>query len=232
MLRITRILLIIISISLISACQTSSRKDQAAVNEDITYLAKTDIDTVADTHYRRAQVHLKTLALKLYKRNPRFCQSATGLDDCVNQIFAQAPSGELTSSCPNGLVCMETALKPDYAGDRVKLLMAGMKRMIDASYNFKTSFYVIDQLDAQKLYNSARNIEIVVWRMKHHVDGRGNVYILSNATNGNVENLSFERLFGKLISLQDTMASIVDEQQHRLVKNIIQRLATAVFLPI
>jgi hypothetical protein len=217
---------------LISACQTSPQQNQDGAENDISYLAKTDIDTVTDTHYRSAQAHLMTLAVKLYRRNPRYCQAAAGLDSCVKKISAHRTSDTLAQRCPNGLECMKQALEQDFSGDRIELLVAGMQRMIDASYNFKSSFYITDQLDGQKLYNSARNIEIVVWRMKHHIDKHGKVLILSNGTGRGVENLSFERLFGKLISLQDTMATIVNEQQHRLVKNIIQRLATAVFLPI
>jgi hypothetical protein len=48
---------------------------------------------------------------------------------------------------------------------------------------------------------------------------------------GEIKNLSFERLFGKLISLQDTMALIVSERKDRVIKNVIQFVGMA-FLPV
>lgn len=45
-------------------------------------------------------------------------------------------------------------------------------------------------------------------------------------------NISYERLFGKMIAMQDTMAVIVAGKTNRTISKVIQRMATAVFLPI
>jgi hypothetical protein len=47
-----------------------------------------------------------------------------------------------------------------------------------------------------------------------------------------VQNLSFEREFGKLINSLDVLSKIVASKNDRTVTKVIQSLATAVFLPI
>jgi len=124
------------------------------------------------------------------------------------------------------------ALKPDYAGDRVFAFGVGVASMIFVSYNRKTEFYLTDALDAQKLYNSARNIEIAAWKLGNARDSRGNLLILSNDASGDVANLSFEREIGKMIAYQDVMAEIAAQRTNRIIRRAVQSLAVAVFLPI
>ena len=121
---------------------------------------------------------------------------------------------------------------PNFKGDRVLAFTVGLHTMIMASYNDKKEFHIIDSLDAQKLYNSARNLEISVWRLSNKRDKYGKLFLLSNSNNGEIANLSYERLFGKLIATQDTMAKITAEKTQRTIKSVIQSVASAVFLPI
>ena len=90
----------------------------------------------------------------------------------------------------------------DYAGDRVKALMSGLLVMHMAAFNHKTEFYLLTEMDAQKLYNAARNTEAVVWKLSNAKNVRGELILLSNGFDANgVANLSFEREFGKLIGI-------------------------------
>ena len=45
--------------------------------------------------------------------------------------------------------------------------------MIIAAHNGKQSFYFMDELDPQKLYHAARNIEIAAWRLSNSRDEAG-----------------------------------------------------------
>ena len=56
--------------------------------------------------------------------------------------------------------------------------------------------------------------------------------LLSNDMTGDVANLSFEREFGKMIAYQDIMAQITAQRTNRIIRRVVQTLATAVFLPI
>ena len=69
-----------------------------------------------------------------------------------------------------GTDAMLLALDENYTGDRVFALMTGLVSMIRTSYGNKAEFYMLDDLEPQALYNSARNIEILVWRLKQKGD--------------------------------------------------------------
>jgi hypothetical protein len=131
-----------------------------------------------------------------------------------------------------GTEAIVLALKPEYAGDRVFAFGVGIASMIFISYNEKTEFYLTDTYDPQKLYNSARNIEIAAWKLANARDARGEPLLLSNEIAGDARNLSFEREFGKMIAYQDVMADIAAQRTNRIIRKVVQTLATAVFLPI
>lgn len=103
--------------------------------------------------------------------------------------------------------------------------------MLHRAYSSKCELYLLDYLNAQDLYNSARNIEILVWRLNSRHKEDGSVFLLTNEIDGDTVNLSYERIFGKLISLQDTMAKIVATRNGRIIKEVIQTVGMA-FLPI
>jgi hypothetical protein len=86
-------------------------------------------------------------------------------------------------------------------------------------------------LDPQKLHYLARNFEIAFWKLGHDREASGELFLLSNALDGSGD-LSFERLAGKLIGLQDHMAQVVADTTNRRIKNVIQTVASAVFFPI
>jgi hypothetical protein len=172
---------------------------------------------------------------KLYRRNPR--EWRKGNDSSMNAALARAFDArsrfrftELGQA--RGADAIVLALKPEYAGDRVFAFGVGLASMIFLSYNEKTEFYLTDSLDPQKLYNSARNIEIAAWKLANARDARGEPLLLSNEIAGDARNLSFEREFGKMIAYQDVMAQIASQRTNRIIRRVVQILATAVFLPI
>jgi hypothetical protein len=225
-----RYVIIACAVLLVGACSTTTPDKQ----QDLSYLAKTDIDTVVDIHRQRSNALLAQLVGKLYKRNPRFCKvKGLSLAVCIKRArtIKQADWQAILGDC-SGSGCIKLAFTDEFAGDRVLALAVGLRSMLDAAYDHKQEFFLTDELDPQKLYNSARNIEITVWRLAHRRDSHGQPYLLTDSLDEGVRNLSYERLFGKLISLQDTLAMIIAERDNRLIKNVIQRLATAVFLPI
>ncbi|HSD55457.1 MAG TPA: hypothetical protein VLC47_14920, partial [Burkholderiales bacterium] len=132
----------------------------------------------------------------------------------------------------HGTEAIQLALKPEYAGDRVFAFSVGLAGMIVLAYGDKTEIYMTDLLDAQKLYNAARNVEIAAWKLAAARDPAGQPLLLSNEMSGDVRNLSFEREFGKMIAYQDAMAAVMAQRTNRVIRRVTQTLATAVFLPI
>ena len=84
----------------------------------------------------------------------------------------------------------------------------------------------------KKIHDSARNIEIAAWLLGSQRQSNGELFLLSNSSDGEPRNLSYERLFGKLIAQQDVLALILAGRSNRTIRKVIQRLAGAVFLPI
>ena len=218
---------------LIASC-SSRTSSTSAGSDSLRYLAKSDIDTVSDLHVQNSLELVRQLAEKLYRRNPSHCKTGgRTIKQCVDRIFSEHHNDNYPElNGKRSINALRLTFDNGYRGDRVLAFIVGMHSMMLASYNNKTAFYLMDELDPQKLYNSARNIEIAVWRLSNKRDHEGKLYLLSNSRPGEVPNLSYERVFGKLIANQDMMSRIIAEKFNRRVKNIIQSIATAVFLPI
>ncbi len=196
-------------------------------------LAKSDVDLVAETHLKQTLALLETLMEKLYRRNPQELRKRgiADVEKAVKQVFGpgrQPGFPELRGQ--RAIDSMRLAFRESYGGDRVLALVEGLRGMVLDSYNGQQEFYLPDELDPQKIYNVARNIEIAVWKLSNDRDAEGRLYLLTNDLT--VPNLSFERLFGKLIALQDGMAVVVSDATNRRIKNVIQSAASAVFMGI
>ena len=200
-------------------------------------LAKGDIDFVADGHYRETQRLLKELTIKLYRRNPSelLKKPHTSIELRTQKLFGHdGPLIFAELDFQQGTDALDLALDNDFQGDRVLALMAGLNGMIRHAYEYRSESFMFDKLDQQKLYQSARNIEVLIWRLKRARERGNNVgpLLLTNSLTGEPSNLSFERLFGKLIALQDMMAVIVSQQNDRLINKVTQNVASMVFFPL
>jgi hypothetical protein len=215
----------------------STGKRQPPVERDfrLSDVAKSDIDVAAEANLRESLASARLLMEKLYRRNPRELRRGNlpTMDAALARAFdprSEFRFAELGNV--RGTEAIVLALKPEYAGDRVFAFGVGLASMVFLSYGGKTEFYLTDSLDAQKLYNCARNIEIAAWKLANAHDARGEPLILSNEIAGDVRNLSFEREFGKMIAYQDVMAQVAAQRTNRTIRRVVQSIATAVFLPI
>ncbi|MBL8489068.1 MAG: hypothetical protein JNK22_18535 [Rhodocyclaceae bacterium] len=197
-------------------------------------LAKTDIDRVAEAHRAEVFRGLRVLAEKLYRRNPREWRKggSAGLEAAVDRLFDPRLAWRLPElEGRTGVDAVRLAFGEDYRGDRVAALVGGLGGMAHAAFNEKNEFFVIDDLDPQKLYNAARNMEVAAWKLASSRGPDGLPLLLSNEM-APVHNLSFEREFGRLIANLDTLSRIMEDKTRRTVVKVIQTLATAVFLPV
>jgi hypothetical protein len=69
---------------------------------------------------------------------------------------------------------------------------------------------------------------VLAWRLSNARDASGNLLLLSNSRPGEEENLSYERIFGKMIAIQDLMAFTMVGKWERGASYMFQK---AVFLP-
>ncbi len=217
------------------AQQTPRSNTPKQTGFNIKSLAKSDIDDVLDIHVREMRAHLRELMIKLYKRNPRELKKSRYQDikKNVNRVFHQVHNWKFDElDNKRSIQAIHLAFDEHYEGDRVFAFIVGLASMVMSAYEYKSEFYMLDTIDPQKLYNSARNIEIAVWKLEHDLDSRGELFLYSNSLPGEPLNLSYERLFGKMIATQDTIAMIIADRTNRGIKKVIQQMATAVFLPI
>ncbi|MEE9552055.1 MAG: hypothetical protein V3V89_03325 [Gammaproteobacteria bacterium] len=223
---------------MISACGHSQNRQGEGPGEkkfNIKSLAKSDIDTILDIHVQEARNHLQELMIKLYKRNPRELKKSkykTARENIVRVFDLEHEWNFPELEGKKGADAIQLAFDNSFEGDRVFSFIVGLTSMLMASYEYKTEFYLFDTVDPQKLYNSARNIEIAVWKIEHDMDMNGELFLYSNSLPGEVTNLSYERLFGKLIATQDMIAIIIADKTNRVIKKVFQSMATAVFFPI
>ncbi|MBF0154134.1 MAG: hypothetical protein HQL64_10385 [Magnetococcales bacterium] len=195
-------------------------------------LAKTDVNLFVETNQRDVMGYIKQLMVKLYRRNPNQLHrgSTHQIDANVNRVFGSFHNWDFAElNHLKGVDCIRLAFQDSFTGDRVLAYTVGLGSMVMASYDNKREFFVLDSLDPQKLYNSARNLELALWLLGHDRDAQGNLFLLSNESEGAVHNLSYERLFGKMIGLQDAMSQVVAQKTKRFIKQALQFL---IFLPI
>jgi len=203
-------------------------------------LGKSDVDFVMDVHAKQLKVQMVELTRKLYVRNPIQLSknpSAT-IDGRIEQIFGPEESISLPPLVfdelggVTGIDAILLSFDESFEGDRVFAATVGLSEMLRRSYNHQQEFFIIDSLDEQSLYNSARNIEIFVWRLYHRKDDNGNPLIYTNQTTENGGDISFDRLFTKMVMIQDMMALIVADKTNRGITKVAHGVAQFVFLPV
>jgi len=200
-------------------------------------IGKSDVDRVADRHRREVFASVRLLAEKLYRRNPREWKKGghASVEGALDRLLDPRTGWRLPEAAGrSGTDAILLALRGDFDGDRVAVYIAGMGGMLNSAFDQKTEFFMLDDLDPQKLYNSARNLEIAAWKLANARDAAGQPLLLSNemAQAGQPANLSFEREFGKMIGNLDLLAGLVADKGQRTIARVVQSIATAVFLPV
>lgn len=202
-------------------------------------LAKSDVDMIVDLHLDELDKLNRQLLVKLYKRNPRELRKnpSHSIESRLRQLQLPPPDqqpnyrfAELDNRVGNQ--ALRLAFDSEFHGDRVFALMVGMKSMLHGAYSMKTELFLLDELNHQLLYNSARNLEIINWRLNNVRDQNNELLLLSNGYQDGVANLSFERLFGKMILIQDMMAKVVADRNNRTINTVVHSVASTALMPI
>lgn len=192
---------------------------------------------VIDAHLHQTNTEATALLKKLYKRNPKeLKKAAPGVNAAtrVRQLFGhprQVQFNELGDKYANSALLL--AFDPSFKGDRVFAYMAGVAGILHSSYNFQDEFFMLDPINEQKIYNSARNLETASWLLNNRRDAQQRLFIVSNSyLAGGALNLSYERLFGKLIASQDILANIIANRNNRTINTVLHGFASTTLLPL
>jgi hypothetical protein len=197
-------------------------------------LAKSDIDMVADEFIDESRRLVQDLTVKLYKRNPRELRKNAGMTPNMRVSQLRSQSGPLNFVELDGkqeIAALELVFDPAYKGDRVFALVVGLGGMLRYAYGYNPELFLFDSLNPDRLLTSAHNVEVLLWRLKKTRRQDGSHFLITHEYRGVTDNLSFERLFGKLILLQEMMARIAGDASHRHVNKVVHT-ASSVFIPL
>ena len=220
-----KIIILLVLATFLTSCQKNI----------FTNITKTDIDIVSEIHVINAKGYIEELIIKLYKLNPIYIQKNdkfNKVSEVIIDIFKETDISKIDKSGKENIDYILKGFEKSFNGDRVYLISKGLYGMINASYNYKDKFYLTDpKLSSEKLMNTAINIETLVWRLSN-TKKNGEILIKTNNIDDDKINLSFERLFGKLINNQENMSRIISSQQGRDVQKVAKRIVSTIFLPI
>lgn len=219
-----RVVLVFVLLACLPACAGYEMKN----------LIKSDVDMVTDLFIEETRSAVRELVVKLYARNPAELRKIPGMtvEDRLAQL--RVHRGELKFDELNGaqdVVAMSLAFDPAYGGDRVFALTVGLGSMLREAYQYKPEMYFTDVLEPEVLMTSARNVEVLLWKLKNARKPNGEHYLITHEYRGVVDNLSFERLFGKIIVLQEMMAHIAADSDNRAVTGAVHAVGR-VFIPL
>jgi len=197
-------------------------------------IAKSDVDLVADEFIAETRRLVRELTVKLYARNPAELAKNPGMQ--VEWRLAQLRSheAELKFDELGGrqeTAALELVFDPAFQGDRVFALVVGLGGMLRHAYGYHDELFLFDALNAGDLVTSAHNVEVLSWRLRSSYRRDGTPWLITSEYQGVTDNTSFERLFGKLIVLQELMARIADDAGYRRVTKVLHT-AGSVFIPL
>jgi hypothetical protein len=197
-------------------------------------LAKSDVDLVTDEFFDESRRLVRELTVKLYKRNPSQLHKTPGMTIEKRLTLLQNSAGELNFVELAGrqeTEALELVFNPDFDGDRVFALAVGLGGMLRHAYGYNDESFLFDSLEPKPLWTSAHNVEVLAWKLRNNRMDNGAPWLISSEYQGVTDNLSFERLFGKLIVLQEMMARIAGDADDRRVTKVVHA-AGSVFMPL
>ncbi|HZG19404.1 MAG TPA: hypothetical protein VE092_05240 [Herbaspirillum sp.] len=235
MTRTTLLPLLLPCVALLAACASSPAPHGQVKGAEASSreMGQSDSNRVATLAMRANLDSLYLLMSKLYRRNPaEWKKTATTREEAEKKvrdaIEQRQPWPELQGK--RDIVAMTLALAPDFKGDRVAAFIDATADMIIVAHGNKIEFFLVDGLDAQHLYNAARNVEIAAWVLASRRNAAGAPLLLSDEMGGDVRNLSFEREFGKIVGRLDLMAEFSTERYRRAGISYVQNLLGGSFL--
>lgn len=211
------------SVSCVAACLAATLALTACsgLGQPFKNLGKSDVDLVGDVHIQALRGHVQELVMNLYTRNPEELGKVPGtsLEARLAQILNHPTDVSYRElDYRHSVPAIELAFDPGYSGDRVFALMLGVSSMLKFSYNDLDELFLFDALDPQNLYDSARNLERIAWRLRNETH-RGKPLLKLGPAHGRG---SFEDTFSRMISIQDLMAEVIAAQTRRTVNKAVQ----------
>nr|WP_034334240.1 hypothetical protein [Herbaspirillum sp. B39] len=196
-------------------------------------MGQSDSNRVSTLAMRANLDSLYLLMSKLYRRNPaEWKKTAATREEAEKKVKLAIEQRQAWPELQGkrDIQAMTLALSPEFKGDRVAAFIDATADMIIVAHGNKIEFFLVDGLDAQHLYNAARNVEIAAWILSSRKNANGAPLLLSDEIGSEARNLSFEREFGKIVGRLDLMAEFMTERYRRAGISYVQNLLGGSFL--
>ncbi len=213
--------------SLLTACAVPVKAP-----EELRNLAKSDTAFFVEAVRGSVDDNLALLMQKLYRRNP--VQLPAGVTVEMRIVQLRAPRLNLQEfGNPQPDVLIRRAFEPNFSGDRVYALVAGLQSMVNHAFDHRREFLLLDDLPtAQFVYNAARNIETASYLLRVKVNEAGEPLIYADGIQDGIVNASFSQLLGEMIGLQDALSVALAKKDQRTLNAVARGVASTVFLPV
>lgn len=223
--------------AVLAGCATSTpapRGEVIGASTSAAELAQSDTNRIATLAMQENLQGLQRLMDKLYRRNPAEWRktSATSREDAMEKVHAAIVQRQPWEPLQGrrDIAAMALALAPEFGGDRVAAFIHATADMIITAHGGKTEFFLLDGVDAQHLYNAARNVETAVWLLAQRRNAQGLPLLVADEIGARGRNLSFEREFGKIIARLDLLAGFTTEKYRRAAIGYVQGILGGTFL--
>ncbi len=226
-----------LSVALLAGCSAPAptpRGEVKGASATPGEMAQSDLNRMATLAMRDNLASLYLLADKLYRRNPAEWRKtgAASREQAVEQVRTAIEQRQPWAPLQGrrDIAALAYALAPEFAGDRVAAFIVATADMLVTAHGGKTEFFLLDALDAQHLYNAARNLESAVWLLSQRRNAAGQPLLWADEIGPQGRNLSFEREFGKMIARLDLVAVVVTEKYRRAAISYVQGIVGGTFL--
>ena len=180
---------------------------------------------VANLALRDNLESVRRVQASLYRRNPREWRKwAPSQEEAARRVWDlamhDAPLPQLNGA--TGIDAVRAAFDLGYQGDRVAALVVGWTAMLKQANGNTWSQTMIDGVDAENAFRTARNVEISLWLLYARRDGKDQPILLSTEISEQGRNLLVDRELSKVVARLDLLAAQADEKYRRAALDFSQ----------
>ncbi len=193
---------------------------------------------IANLSLRDNLQSVRRVQTTLYRRNPReWRKSAATLEEATQRtwdaILQGTPLPELRGATGIDAIRLAFETGPQaYQGDRVAALVVGWASMLKQANGNTWDQTMIDGVDAENSYRTARNFEISLWLISSKTGPDGQPLLLATEISDRGRNLVADRELSKVVARLDLLAAQADEKYRRAALDFGQNWVMGVVMPL
>ena len=193
---------------------------------------------IANLSLRDNLESVRRVQLSLYRRNPReWRKSAASMEEATKRtwdaVLQGTPLPELRGATGIDAIRLAFETGPQaYQGDRVAALVVGWASMLKQANGNTWDQTMIDGVDAENSYRTARNFEISLWLISSKTGPDGQPLLLATEISERGRNLVADRELSKVVARLDLLAAQADEKYRRAALDFGQNWVMGVVMPL